>query len=219
MKLRDIVLTSIGLFAFVCLTAENPANAGSYLPTGAAAVPPAGFIGFCVKHLQDCIAKPQEPAAVELTDDRRSMLETVQYDVNTSLRPRIDPSHAWEYPTDGTADCNKYALSKRRELIAKGWPRSALLLATATTETGEGHLVLVARTNKGDLVLDNRVSHVVDWSYLPYRWISVQSQQSPVRWMSVLSQPIATADAGSVIRSATPTVAAAASATAAVITR
>ena len=207
MNLRDIALTSIALAGFFCFTAETPAMAGSYLPTGAAAVPPAGFIGFCVKHLQDCIAKPQEPSSVELTDDRRALLETVQEDVNGSFRPRIDPTHAWEYPTDGTADCNKYALSKRRELIAKGWPRSALLLATATTETGEGHLVLVARTNKGDLVLDNRVSHVVDWSYLPYRWNSVQSQQSPVRWMSVLSQPIATADASNVVRSTTQTVA------------
>ncbi len=201
MKRRNISLAVIGLFGLIGLASPDPANAGSYLPTGAAAIPPAGFIGFCVKHLQDCIAKPQEPASVELTDAQRRALETVQYDINTSIRPRIDPTNAWDYPTDGTGDCNKYALSKRRALIAMGWPRNALLLATATTETGEGHLVLVARTDKGDLVLDNRVPHVVDWTTLPYHWISVQSQQSPVRWVSILSEPIATADAGPVMRS------------------
>jgi predicted transglutaminase-like cysteine proteinase len=194
MKSQHIALvTSVGLLAAVCLA--SPASAGSYLPTGAAAVPPAGFLGFCVKHLQDCIAKAQEPASVELTDARRRMLEDVQNDINTSVRPRVDPTHTWDYPTDGTGDCNKYALAKRRDLVAMGWPKNTLLLATATTEGGEGHLVLVARTDRGDLVLDNRVSHVVDWSALPYHWISLQSQQSPLRWVSILSQPITTADA------------------------
>ena len=205
MKRRHISLASIALFGLICVASAPPASAGSYFPTGAAAVPPAGFIGFCVKHLQDCIAKPQEPNSVELTDARLQMLETVQRDVNASIKPRIDPIHAWDYSTDGTGDCNKYALTKRRDLIAMGWPRSALLLATATTETGEGHLVVVARTDKGDFVLDNRVPHVVDWTYLPYHWVSVQTQQSPVRWVSILSQPIATADASAVVRaSASP---------------
>lgn len=186
---------SVALLAVVGLAATTPSNAGTYMQTGAAAVPPAGFIGFCVKHLQDCIAKPQEPAVVELSDAKFRALETVQYNINSSIRPREDPTHAWEYPTDGTGDCNKYALAKRRDLIAQGWPRDTLLLATAVTERGEGHLVLVVHTDKGDMVLDNRLPKVVDWSTLPYRWVSVQSQQSPVRWLSVLSRPIATADA------------------------
>jgi predicted transglutaminase-like cysteine proteinase len=216
MKRRNIALaTSIGLFVSICLANANPASAGSYLPTGSAAVPPAGFLGFCVKHLQDCIAKPQEPASIELTDARRRMLEAVQHDINTSITPRVDQTHTWDYSTDGTGDCNKYALSKRRDLIAMGWPRNTLLLATATTEGGEGHLVLVARTDRGDLVLDNRVSQVVDWSVLPYHWISVQSRQSPARWVSILSQPITTADASAALRSPNPQAAAVAS----VITR
>lgn len=200
--------TSVGLLAAVFLA--SPASAASYLPAGAAAVPPAGFIGFCVKHIQDCIAKAQEPASVELSDARRRMLEAVQNDINTSIKPTADPTHVWDYPTDGTGDCNKYALAKRRDLIALGWPKSALLLATATTERGEGHLVLVARTDHGDLVLDNRVPHVVDWSSLPYHWISIQSQQSALRWVSILSQPITTADASSPVRPPSPSLAASA---------
>jgi hypothetical protein len=35
----------------------------------------------------------------------------------------------------------------------------------------------------------------VDWTFLPYRWISVQSVENPAKWMNVLTQPIATAAA------------------------
>jgi predicted transglutaminase-like cysteine proteinase len=201
MKTTKLALSlSVALLAIVGLAATTPAAAGTYMATGAPAVPPAGFLGFCVKHLPDCIAKPREAAVVELSDANRRTLEAVQYNINTSIRPREDPSHTWEYPTDGTGDCNKYALAKRRDLIAQGLPRDALLLATAVTERGEGHLVLVVHTDKGDMELDNRLPQVVDWSTLPYRWVSVQSQQSPVRWMSVLSRPIATADASAAMR-------------------
>jgi predicted transglutaminase-like cysteine proteinase len=185
---------------FLCLSllaivAATPALAWTQMPTGAPAIPPAGFLGFCAKHLPECLTRSQEPTTVELTDERARALEAVQTAINASIAPRLDPAHLWDYSTDGTGDCNKYALTKRRELLAQGFPRGAVLLATATTERGEGHLVVVVRTDRGDLVLDNRVQHVVDWSVLPYHWVSVQSQQSPVRWVSVLSQPIATADA------------------------
>ena len=189
-------LLSIGNIA-----APTPAFAWTQMPTGTPAIPPAGFLGFCAKHLSECLSRSQEPATVELTDERSQAIEAVQASINASITPRVDPAHVWDYSTDGTGDCNKYALTKRRELLAQGFPRGAVLLATATTERGEGHLVVVVRTDRGDLVLDNRVQRVVDWSVLPYHWVSVQSQQSPVRWVSILSQPIATADASKVIGS------------------
>lgn len=178
-----------------------PAHAGTQMATGAAVVPPAGFIGFCAKHLQDCMTKSKEPVVVELTEVRRHELDAVQTAINTTVKPREEPAHVWDYPTDGYGDCNRFALAKRKELIARGWPQEALLLATATTERGEGHLVVVARTDQGDLVLDNRLAPVVDWTALPYHWISVQNQRNPLQWVSILSQPIATADASAAVRS------------------
>jgi predicted transglutaminase-like cysteine proteinase len=109
--------------------------------------------------------------------------------------PREDPTHTWDYSTNGYADCNKFALAKRRDLIEHGWPRESVLLATATTETGEGHLVVVVHTTAGDYVLDNRVAPVVEWTSLPYRWVSMQSPASPVRWLSIASAPITISDA------------------------
>ena len=200
-SLKIALFLSATLLAIGSITETTPALAWTQMPTGAPAIPPAGFLGFCAKHLPECLSRGQEPIVVELTAERSQALEAVQATVNASITPRIDPTHVWDYSTDGTGDCNKYALTKRRELLAQGFPRGAVMLATATTERGEGHLVVVVRTDHGDLVLDNRVPHVVDWSVLPYRWVSVQSQQSPVRWVSILSQPIATADASKVIGS------------------
>jgi predicted transglutaminase-like cysteine proteinase len=160
--------------------------AAAPMATGAAVVPPVGFIGFCARYLQECSGGAASTVVVALTSERRQQLDTVQAEVNDSIRPRENPAHVWDYPTDGTGDCNKFALAKRRALIALGWPREALLLTAALTEGGEGHLVLVARTDAGDLVLDNRLAPVVDWTRLPYRWLSRQSERNPALWVSIL---------------------------------
>ena len=161
------------------------ASAGVPMPTGPDVIPPAGFIGFCVKHLAECTGSSQNVAVMELTEERERQLDNVQADINREIEPTEDPAHSWDYPTNGQGDCNKFALEKRRELIELGWPREALLLTTAITERGEGHLVLVARTSQGDLVLDNRVASVMDWQRLPYRWVSRQSEKRPTEWVSI----------------------------------
>jgi len=172
-----------------------PARAAAPMPTGADVIPPGGFIFFCARHLQECAGVTQ-PVVVELTPERQQELQAVQARVNAAIRYRDDPTHAWDYPTGGYGDCSKYALEKRRELMAMGWPRQALLLTTAFTERDEGHLVLVVRTSAGDLVLDSRLAPVVDWSRLPYRWLARQSPVNPAEWVAVGAATVATAEAG-----------------------
>lgn len=179
------------------LVSGASAQAGTAMPTGAAVIPPGGFLGFCVRHLQECTGSGLAPLVVTLTAERRSQLDAVQASVNAAIRPWNDPQHVWDYPTNGYGDCNRYALEKRRELIEMGWPRQALLLTSAITETHEGHLVLVVRTSGGDLVLDNRLPPVVEWSRLPYQWVSRQSERSPAIWLAVGPAALTTADAGS----------------------
>lgn len=165
------------------------------MTTGAAIMPPGGVIGFCIKNLRECMSVPQQPTVVELTADRQRDLEDVQKTVNADIHPRENATHAWAYASAGYGDCNSYALEKRRALIARGWPQTALLLASATTETDEGHLVLIVRTSAGDLALDNRLAPVVDWTRLPYRWISLQSEQRFTIWHSIVPRSILTSDA------------------------
>lgn len=168
------------------LPAETKAAAVP-MPIGAPSPPPVGLIGFCLKYLAECAPPAPGAAVVALDGQRLQQLEQIQAKVNAAIAPRDVPGHAWDYPVNGTGECNEYALEKRRELIALGWPREALLLTAALTERGEGHLVLVARTSGGDLVLDNRVDAVTDWSNLPYHWISQQTATSLAQWVSVAS--------------------------------
>ena len=185
----------LAVFAALVLGLALPGRAATPMPVGALVPPPGGFIGFCARHMQECAGSVATPAAVQLTAARRAELDEVQARVNAAVQYRDDPQHVWDYPVNGTGDCNKYALEKRRELIALGWPRDALLLTTAMTEHDEAHLVLVARTSDGDLVLDSRLAPVVDWTRLPYRWLAQQSPQSPALWVT-LQTGVATADAG-----------------------
>jgi predicted transglutaminase-like cysteine proteinase len=163
--------------------AETVAFAAS-MPIGIPAAPPQGLIGFCLKYLVECSTKAPGSTAVVLDAQHQSQLELIQAKVNATIAPRDVPGHAWDYPTRGYGECNEYALEKRRELVELGWPRESLLLTAALTERGEGHLVLVARTTAGDLVLDNRRDAVTDWSKLPYHWVSQQSAQSLAQWVS-----------------------------------
>jgi len=188
---KSMALSAVG--AIMSLSAL----AAPHMATGDAAVAPRGFIGFCLRYQGECKSAAPAPVAVDLTEDSELQLEFVQAKVNRLVRPRANPDHVWDYPTDGYGDCNKYAIAKRAELIALGWPRAALLLAAATTEDGEGHLVLVVATSKGDLVLDNRQRHIVEWRDLPYRWISRQNPRNLAEWVSIVQQPVVTADARS----------------------
>lgn len=188
------VLTSIALSTAGAIMSLS-ALAAPHMATGDAAVAPRGFIGFCLRYQGECKSAAPAPVAVDLTEDGELQLEFVQAKVNRLVRPRANPDHVWDYPTDGYGDCNKYAIAKRAELIALGWPRTALLLAAATTEDGEGHLVLVVATSKGDLVLDNRQRHIVEWRDLPYHWISRQNPRNLAEWVSIVQPPVVTADA------------------------
>jgi predicted transglutaminase-like cysteine proteinase len=194
MKYKIVFFSSILAALIACPVL--PARAGSAIATGAAVVPPSGFIHFCVKHSDECLVSGHDTARMELTAARQAELREVQARINEAIEPREDPSHLWEYARDGHGDCNTFALTKRRALIALGWPEETLLLAAVYTERNEGHLVLVARTSQGDLVLDNRLPRIVEWTVLPYRWVSMQSQASPARWLRVTGESVATADSG-----------------------
>jgi predicted transglutaminase-like cysteine proteinase len=189
----------VALIAAVLILPALPTLAATPMLTGALVTPPGGFIGFCARHLQDCTGASAGPALVELTPDLRRQLEAVQTRVNAAIMWRNDPAHLWDYPKNGYGDCSKFALEKRRELLALGWPGSALLLTTALTERDEAHLVLVVRTSAGDLVLDNRLAGVADWTRFPYHWLAQQSPAAPTLWVDVLPAAMSTADAGSAI--------------------
>lgn len=82
-------------------------------------------------------------------------------------------------------DCNDYAVTKRHELLAHGWPSHSLLLAEVEVAWGEHHLVLVVRTREDDLVLDNLKSDVRPVSQITYRWVRAQQMENPKFWSTI----------------------------------
>ena len=77
-------------------------------------------------------------------------------------------------------------LLKRRMLIERGWPESTLLITVVRDENNEGHAVLTARTDIGDLVLDNKRKEVLRWTDTPYTFVKQQSDRNPLVWSSLM---------------------------------
>ena len=155
------------------------------MPTGAATSQPIGAMLFCAKHAAECADQARATTRVALTDQRLEQMREVQSEVNRRIDPSATPEIAWHYAANGKGTCVQYAMEKRRQLITLGWPASALQLAAVTTRRGEGHLVLVAETTQGELVLDNLRRDVTPWQVLPYRWISRQQGASLAPWVSI----------------------------------
>jgi predicted transglutaminase-like cysteine proteinase len=113
-------------------------------------------------------------------------LKNVNSTVNRTMIGRNDSSSelngdVWKVNVR-SGDCEDFALTKRSRLIAMGWSSRALRIATAYTPSGEGHAVLVVRTDRGDLVLDNRKSSIKNWRDTDLRWDKIQSGTDPYVW-------------------------------------
>lgn len=86
------------------------------------------------------------------------------------------------------SDMLSVALEKRRLLIDDGWPRSALLLAYCETELDDNateHVVLVARLEKGDIVLDGDMSEILPWQFSPHRFYGIESPLESGKWFAI----------------------------------
>lgn len=112
------------------------------------------------------------------TEDLKDLLREIneevnafEYETDTKTHQKLDfwTSHLERYEK---GDCDDYALTKRRLLIERGVPWQALQPMVCTLK-GEGHLVLLVRTNKRDLILDNRDPIIREWDKIRgYEWIA-----------------------------------------------
>ena len=158
--------------------------------TAIAAVTPPGFTGFCVRFPDQCQAPPGTPATVALTEAAWRTLNQVNSAVNASIWPEDDLAHYgraeyWTIPTDGYGNCKDYALAKRKDLAAAGFPILALRMAIVITPRQARHAVLTVATDKGDFVLDNLENDIVAWNATGYTWIERQDAISPTSWVSL----------------------------------
>ncbi|MBM7046429.1 transglutaminase-like cysteine peptidase [Rhizobium lusitanum] len=158
---------------------------------------PIGWTGLCAAQPAECAPSQKSEEFITIDRERRAQLQQINSLVNHEIQGIGDNDHYgiyklgiinwWTYPDDGAGNCNDYVLLKKKLLVEAGWPRSALLLTVVLDTHNEGHLVLMARTNDGDLILDNLTDAIKTWGGTGYTFIKRQSADNPNSWVRLES--------------------------------
>ena len=177
-----------------------PPDAATAVETGPAARPVAAWTEFCRRMPAECDVDTREPATIAMNTALWRTLASVNRRVNARIRPITDQAHwgvvdRWDFPDDGFGDCEDYQLLKRRMLIERGLPRRALRMTVVIDDIGEGHAVLMVRTDRGDFILDNKTNTILSWRNTGYAYIKREGQDGRA-WVTLDggASPVATAN-------------------------
>ena len=191
------------LLAFGAVSASLPADARStriwdeglsvspvYARPLKLAKAPAGYLEFCENTPAECKQDVGGANIVHLDERTYGLITAINQQINHTIIEVSDMDHYhvadfWTLPTDGKGDCEDFQLQKRHDLIAMGFPSQALMITVVRDENDEGHAVLIVRTDRGDLVLDNRTDMIRDWASAPYEFVKRQSQEDPMVWVYI----------------------------------
>lgn len=185
---RGALLAAI-VFLCLCAASAGASAESLYLTSGPrTSAPPIGWVQFCQTYKGVCDTKPLPLVDVVLDGRAWEELKRIDDSVNHTIKPMTDMDHYgmvqwWRYPDDGTGACHSYALLKRRLLMQAGWPRQALLMTIVHEADGEGHAVLMVKTDRGEFILDNLSDDILLWSQTPYHFYKRQSQGDPNVWV------------------------------------
>lgn len=151
--------------------------------------PIAAWLGFCRTYPAECAIEPAEPAEITLSPRVWQTMAAVNKRVNASVRPMTDQDHwgvadRWDLAEDGYGDCEDFQLLKRKLLAEAGFSRRAMRMTVVIDDKGEGHAVLMVRTDRGDFILDNKTNTVSPWFQTGYTFVKRESQDV-VGWVSL----------------------------------
>jgi predicted transglutaminase-like cysteine proteinase len=160
-----------------------------HAPEFGVTLPPIGYVHFCARYKAECRNVGNSQTQAELTNKTWAQLVEVNDFVNDKIAPVTDLDlygtvERWDYPSIA-GDCEDYVLMKKRYLEGLGFAPGALLITVVFDENGDGHAVLMVRTDGGDFVLDNRRRPVLRWSETGYEYLKRQSQENPRIWVSM----------------------------------
>ena len=159
---------------------------------GSPVLAPMAHVRFCLSNADDCTVHGVDfrRRHIVLTEARWSELNTVNREVNRAITPQEHSGDAamdqW-YIAPSAGDCADYAVTKRHELLKRGWPSRSLLLAEVVVPSGEHHLVLVVRTKDVDLVLDNLNQNIrtAPMTRYQYQWVRIETPYNPKFWAGI----------------------------------
>jgi predicted transglutaminase-like cysteine proteinase len=179
------------LVSLVFFPTQFQAFAGQVLPVGRSIGAPVGFASACASYRWLCRATSARPAADEAG---MPLLRKVTRAVNLRVRSTEDRSASgnddvWTLPSSGRGDCEDYALQKMKDLIDAGFPANRLALSVVIGPHDENHVVLIARMDDGDYVLDNLDNGVKPWRATPYTFLATQDFLKRSTWRVTLAGP------------------------------
>lgn len=199
------IAVALGLMIFAARGAEAqtvaalPASTNPAYAMGETRPVPA-WTRFCDRNPAECTVDRSEPETIKLTRQIWQQIVAVNTQVNAAVRPVTDEEHwgvpdVWGYPTDGQGDCEDYQLLKRKLLADQGLPRRAMRMTVVIDERGDGHAVLMIRTDRGDFILDNKQQNVLPWHQTGYIYIKREGGDGPT-WTSLggAMSPVTTAN-------------------------
>ncbi|WP_282151246.1 transglutaminase-like cysteine peptidase [Ruegeria atlantica] len=182
---------AVGIAALVCgamlVGSHVDASEGSFIRTLAASPPPSGAQQLCRQYAWACANK----ASVRMTSQQEmQIIERINRQVNATTRAVSDQTQyrtteRWALPTTRGGDCEDFALLKKRDLIRAGVDPNKLLIATVLDTRRNAHAVLVYRSARGDLVLDNLTNRIKPWSATRYLFLRMQDPTKPSHWVGV----------------------------------
>ena len=200
---RGQYLLAAGAAAFAIAALLRAASAQTFAPypqaatgrytkhiaVGEPTLAPIGWVRFCIRNKSECKTNPSTPREVVLTPKAWIHMVNINDQANRNIDPMTAIEHwgeveRWAYPDDGKGDCVSYVLLKRRRLIQAGWPREALLITLVRDKSGNGHAVLMVKTDRGEFILDNEEQEILPWDKTGYRLLKQQSQSDPNKWFA-----------------------------------
>jgi len=193
------VLSSAGEAAQAQSLASLPANSAPAAVTGDAR-PVFGWVDFCQRHPRECVVNTADAPVIALSPRIWQAIVSTNRKVNASIQAITDREHLgiadrWDLPDDGYGDCEDFQLLKRKLLVETGLPCRAMRMTVVIDEKGEGHAVLMIRTDRGDFILDNKTSAVLPWHQTGYVYVKREGQAG-LGWVSLggATSPTATAN-------------------------
>jgi predicted transglutaminase-like cysteine proteinase len=183
----------VSLVAALNFAPGNASAGSSQFYLGGNVLAPVAHTIFCMNYPSEC-SRSLGSRSFFSADPQvlYSELDAVNRQVNAAIEPApktSDKLGGWTlFPPKG--NCSDYVVSKRHELLQRGWPSSALQLAEIIIpETGDHHLVLVASARGNIFILDNlKFNPVPLMDSIEYRWVRIESSQDPGYWISMAQE-------------------------------
>lgn len=204
---KDAICLAVLLVVTVGLAYKAEAQTVASLPPASQAVrivgearPIIAWTAFCERYAAECTVDTTEEATIAVTPKVWQTIVSINRSVNTRIRPVTDQQHwgvadRWDLAEDGSGDCEDFQLLKRKLLAEAGLPRRAMRMTVVIDEKNEGHAVLMLRTDRGDMILDNKTSLVLPWHDTGYVFVKRESQTA-IGWVSLggATSPVSTAN-------------------------